>query len=164
MKEIQAEGIKFVYLTPSDGFPIGIVHDLEINKAPYLELLWDTIKADGLNDIRLVIVQYTIWEDIGNIRLLHWNNQVDLRLLDEKVRNGTFTDEDFESSVLTVFGKTKCFSCGWEGYTAVMFTADYYAIVPGLEARKVEERREKQGFKVCPNCGAKFTQLVVKIF
>jgi hypothetical protein len=71
-------------------------------------------------------------------------------LLDEKIENGTFTDEDFKNSVLTTFGKTKCFNCGWEGYTLVMFTADYYTIVPGLEAKKSQQDGKARVSKCVP--------------
>jgi hypothetical protein len=164
MKEIQAEGIKFIYLTPNEGLPHGTMNGLKIAEAPRLEAFWDKVKAHGLNDIRLILMQYGKADSRGHIQFLHWDDSPNLQALDEKIAKGTFGDEDFKNSVITTFGRTLCTQCGWEGHTLVLFTADAYALKPDLELKKIRERQARQGFKICPNCGIKLRQMVVKIF
>jgi hypothetical protein len=164
MINIQAEGLTYLYCTKDDDLTTIDYSKLAVVQYPMIIDNWEIIKAQGFEDIRLVLFQYLFRLGVNHLRFLHWDDGTNLDVLDNKVRVNNFSDDDFRSSLITQFGKTKCFKCNWERYTLSFPTADAYIGIANLEARKFQERYKRNSFKHCPNCGAGFTQLVVKIF
>jgi hypothetical protein len=155
MKEIQAEGIKFIYLRKGDTLPDKAV----VSEAPFVYANWDELLSNNFHDMRLILFTYPFRPHVQYVRFLHWNDGSDLDELDEKVEQRMYSDADFENSVITGFGRTFCLKCDWIKYTLVMWTAEYY--FGEMERRKIREHLWKTH---CPNCGAVLSQLVAKIF
>lgn len=162
MKEIQAEGTTYFYLTKKEGLPSSGTLDVAPMSIPN-QMIWDAVLKTSMDDMR-VILSSVLHPIPLYLYFLHWDDKSNLDVLDEKVLNGTFSDTDFVNSVKTQLTTTKCFKCGWQGHTLVMPPAEPYIGAPGLESKKVALRYERKGFKTCPNCGASLTQDVVKIF
>ena len=164
MKAIEIENIKLIYFPKTVDLPDETVMGLQVTGLSFLRSIWDEISLNDFTDMRLILMKYSFQPDVWKIHFLHWDDGSNLEILDEKVAQGTFTDEDFKNAVITTLGRTKCFKCNWEGYTLVFFTSEAYVGVPELEQRKMKVRQSRNGFKMCPNCGSKLRQLVVKIF
>jgi len=90
---------------------------------------------------------------------LYWSNGQNLEILDQKIEQNTFTDEDFRYSVVTRDNRTICFQCNSVWDTLVL-ESSWYFFERGLD--RVKERQSP--YECCPNCGKKFTIQVVKIF
>lgn len=161
MKSVNAEGISFIYFTKHDSLVDKILSEGKAVNADFVKNFWNQIKADGLLDIRFVVYEYPFSPGRKQIRFLHWSDRTDLTLLDTKVEENTYIDDDFRKSVVTFFSTTKCLVCGWQGYALEMDFADVYVGIQELEKRKI---REHQFDDRCPKCGTGLTRLVVKIF
>jgi hypothetical protein len=164
MKEIETDNTKFVYFPKTGDLPEATVLDMQVLGLPFLHSVWDEIVLNDFTDMRLILMKYSFQPDVWRIHFLNWDDGSNLEILDEKVAQDTFTDKDFKNAVITTFGRTKCFKCNWEGHTLVFFTSEAYIGVPELEQQKMKERKSRNGFKVCPSCGSKLRQMVIKIF
>ena len=124
MINIQAEGLSYVYLTKDD-IDLATVKasGLKVVEYPMIYDNWGKIKADGFYDMRLVLFQYIFQLDANHLHFLHWDDGTNLDLLDGKINDSSYSDEDFHNSLITKFGRTKCFNCDWEGYTLAFSTA-----------------------------------------
>lgn len=157
MKEIQAEGTRYIYFTRTDGIPAATVMGLDVKGIdPFMRQ-----HLAESEDVRLVLIPSPLWPDAAYVYYLHWDDGRDLVALDHKVEEGTYTDEDFRHAAKTLYQKTVCDDCHEDWDTLVMPTGDPYLGAPGLEDVKI---REHAVISRCPNCGAFFRQLVVKIF
>lgn len=164
MKEIQAEGTRYMYFTENEEFPTEVALGLKIDNS-LAHLFWENVIHKNMEDIRLVLIRgFNKPEEEARVCFLHWNDKSDLALLDEKVRENVYTDADFRSSIKTELRKTICFVCNWSGDTLVVPTGDPYIGAPGLEESKLKLRVATGGFKKCPSCGSDLRQGVVKIF
>jgi ribosomal protein S27AE len=92
---------------------------------------------------------------------LYWGGDVDLSALDKRVREGIYTDHDFEGAVKTQYSLTVCPVCGSQWDTLIIPPGDPYLGAPGLYEKKVEEWVRK--IRGCPACGARLRQLVVQV-
>ena len=156
MKKIQAEGTTFAYWTRADGIPKAIEMGLQVKGLePFMATQLGTCP-----EIRLILIRLLDLH-IAYIRYLYWDNEQDLDILDDKVVQGKFTDDDFKDAVKTVYQRTVCSNCGYTWDTLVMPPEPYLGS-PGLFEKKLAEKVPK--LKTCPNCGASLRQLVVKIF
>ncbi len=159
MKSVKAEGISFIYFTKDEVRQDKILSENTVRGAELIRPLWDKISLDSLIDMRLILYEYMRHEN-KYIRFLHWSDRTDLTLLDTKVEENTYTDDDFKNSLITVFGKTFHRVCNWEGYTLVLHRSDVYAGRGELELMKIRDHK----FYNCPKCGGVLSQPVVKIF
>jgi hypothetical protein len=165
MKEIQAEGMRYIYFTRDDGLTTEILQQESID-GPSLRKIWDEVLANSLDDIRMVLIPSSMLPNMLYLYFLHWSDKKDLDLLDQKVNDGTYTDDDFRNSVVTNFIRLKCVrNADWEGDALVLRTSDAYLHVRGLEEKKIDILWHTNGaLMVCPNCGSNLHQFVVKIF
>ncbi len=104
-------------------------------------------------------MQDTLRFDGYDVKYLYFEPDKFPSNLDEKVRSNTFTDADFEDSVITKFQETVCVYCKWKGPT-LCIEHDCYVGNFELEVKKMR----KLEFKLCPNCGKSLRQSVVMIF
>ncbi len=164
MKQIQAEGTSYIYYARQDDLPEAPVFGLEtIRKIPE-RTLWNELLLPAMDDFRLALISFHQPDTEAWVYYLHWNDGSQLDLLDKKVEDDSYTDEDFKHAVKTELQTTMCFACGWSGRTLVMPTGDPYLGAPGLDDVKLKLRVATMGFKRCPTCGANLRQGVVKIF
>jgi hypothetical protein len=162
---IVAEKLEFVYFAPNDLIPTSTLNEKRVAASPQWFSRLEQLKMSEMKDTRLIAITYPLSREVYYIRFLHWDISIDLSKLDNRVTDNTYTDDDFVDSLITTFGKTKCFNCQWEGFTLAFLYIDAYgALGLDFEVNKVRVRDQRDSFKNCPNCGQKFTQLVVKIF
>jgi len=170
VKEIEAEGFKYIYCTRSDGIPLARVVGPQRQEA---ESLIHGLELEGIepfmqrqlaqsSDIRLVYVQRFFQPHIADVFYLHWDDGNNLNTLDEKVERGNFTDIDFKNSLLTVYRRIECPNCHLWWDALIVKPADSYWGDSKLFDAKIALR--SSSFKSCPNCGASFRRLVAKIF
>ena len=164
MKEIQAEGITFFYLTKNDVLPHNELMGMTIRETPLLGSVWHTVIQENLDDMRAILISYGYRPKLLHVSFLHWNDGTDLDLLDRKVIDGKYNDNDFQNAVIAKFGRTICTKCNWEGYTLVFYTSEAYIDNAELEQEKMRSRQEAEGFMKCPNCQTRLRQMVVKVF
>ena len=159
MKEIIAEGVKFIYFTKADIPLKGDLDNLRVEELPDPALQEKLLEYPHLRLILLV----GFWFDppFGIVRFLQWDNGQDLLLLDEKVENNEYGDEDFAHSVAAYHGYIHCFNCKRTWSTLIMDTTDaYLGSPPGLVDKKMSQRPGK----ICPNCGDSLRTYVIEIF
>ena len=156
MKEIRAEGMSYIYLNPAE-LPSQIAspewqHTYQIS-------LYMEGHAEHMRLVRAVLT--TLWnQDTRIVFYLYWSLSPDLEILDGRVAQGTYSDEDFRSSILTLYQETFCSTCGRRWHTLIVPPPPTYVGVPGLYERKLRMFQ----ILLCPNCGAHLRQLVVHIF
>lgn len=154
MHKINAEGTEFFYLAGSEDVA-------DVASFRLLAPLPDASVIDKIRrlaGVRLVVCELS-WRNQGIFYYLFWRDGRDLDLLDQRVRDGTYTDDDFADSVRTDYQVTFCTQCGLLWYTLI-FSRDPYLGAPGLDRRKIKLTK----YEACPGCGASFRQSVVKIF
>ena len=77
MKEIEAEGMKYIYFTKSEGLPDQVLKEPSVDESG-MRLVWNEILAHNLADIRLVLINSAISPDQKSLYYLHWNDSTDL--------------------------------------------------------------------------------------
>lgn len=156
MKEIEAEGTRYIYFSRTYGIPEPVEMDLQVKEYnPFM-----TEQLAKAIDFRLVLITL-LRPDEAYVHYLYWNDGQDLARLDVKIEQGTYCDDDFQDSVKTVYQKTTCFNCH-KIWATLMMPSDPYLAAPGLLQAKLVKVGSK--IKTCPNCGASLRQLVMKIF
>lgn len=157
MKEIVAEGMKYLYFPMKEGLAPEILPNVN---ASALQNLWEELLSKHSNTFRFVLFRFraTLF-----LYFLYWLGDKNLKEVDEKVETDSYSDNDFKNAVATRFGKLRCSNCGWEGYTLVMTLADVYVAHSALEDHKLKLLTDDK-IKKCPNCASRLRQLVVKIF
>jgi len=160
MKEAEAESAGYIYFAKADGVPGTIEMGLHVQGLdPFMrEQLPDS------SDIRLVLIRSFFRPDSADIYYLYWNDGSDLDILDRKVEQGTYTDDDFKNSVKTLYQQTVCANCHSKWDTLIIPPGDPYLGAPGLLESKIKAKADSGAFKICPHCGARLRQMVVKIF
>lgn len=127
-------------------------------------LMLDRLR-EGL-DIRAILLYWPPrWtppqeSDGKHLYYLYWCNGEDLDLVDQKVEQNTFSDEDFRYSVVTRNNsKTVCFECNsiWDTLVA---ESEWYGYKNGVSRVK----SLLNPFECCPSCGKTFRIPVVKTF
>ena len=96
---------------------------------------------------------------------LFWFKEMDMKQVDRKVQNGSYSDSDFETSIKTQYvDKLRCANCN-SSFKAL--TVDPVLIYPGnfeLGDKKLIALRNTGHESNCPNCHHPFTARVVHIF
>lgn len=96
------------------------------------------------------------------IKHLYWLNEIDLQIVDEKIKNGTAEEKDFEHAVVTFYDHIMCKDgCDrqWNGL-----------IMPRIEINisnppyQNTNKLYSHDWPACPHCGTLFREPVVKIF
>lgn len=162
MEKVIAENTEYLYFSEADGYPSEKLLDSNVVGIPSNHVR-EHVLAGQFSDMRLALIRFPLQGELFTY-FLHWDTNVDLLKLDQKVLASSYTDRDFEDSIKTQLLMARCSQCNWEGYALVVPPGDPYIGAPGLDQKKVARRYARHGFKNCPNCGAKFTQDVVKIF
>ena len=112
------------------------------------------------SNIRLIIMK-NFWnsEKIGVAYYLYFEPDRIPKDLDNKIKNDTWTDADFQDSFMTRFQETLCFNCNWRGPTLCLDLDCYLG-----NYKLYQEKIRKNILKPCPKCGDSLRQAVVKIF
>jgi len=156
VKEIEAEGTRYIYFSRADGIPRPVEMDLQVKRYhPFM-----TAQLAKAIDFRLVLITL-LRPDEAYVHYLYWSDGQDLDRLDVKIEQGAYCDDDFQDAVKTVYQKTTCLNCHRIWDTLVM-PSDPYLGAPGLLQAKLVKVGTK--IKPCPNCGASLRELVMKIF
>lgn len=156
MHKINAEGTIFFYLAGSED----VADVASCGLAMSMPDACVIDKARRLGDVRL-IVRARMWsrQNKGDVYYLFWRNGRDLDLLDQRVRDGTYTDDDFADALMTDYQVTFCTNCGLLWHT-LYFPEEPYLGAPELYQRKIESYKTE----ACPGCKASLRRRVVKIF
>jgi len=158
MKEIEVEHTHYIYLSGVDN--ILETRKLELDIVGFEPSMSKQIMDNS--DIRMVIIK-GFETKVGYVYYLHWDDESDLRSLDDKVEKGVFTNIDFKYAIKTLYDIVKCINNHtWE--VLVVPSGDPYLGNPGLMEKKIADRGNRNGFKMCPLCKASLRQMVVKIF
>lgn len=156
MYPIQPEGLKLVYFTALDDVAgvrdLGRVNmDVSPFMAEYLPLM---------NNVRMVAFEHRG----GTVEplYLYWSEEKDLGELDRRVAEGTWSDADFELSILTFYQPHWCVYCNsvWDALVVCGF--DFYLGHKDLCERKTRGKWHR--VNTCPKCGSWLRQLVVEIY
>lgn len=167
MTKIIAEETGFYYFPRNHDIPVNEFVGMEPRK------LGDAIGSFMLGelaqakDFRLILVQEKMLHlenkpDYFRMHYLYWCAEIDLDVLDRRVKDGTFTDKDFESAIKTYHEITFCNECDKRWQTLVFATSDVYVDAPELYAKKVIIAYNH--ILKCPNCGTPFRIPVVRVF
>jgi hypothetical protein len=161
MKKIIAEKLEFIYFTKVEGLPPEQVSGHPVRGRPSWEL-WQEVLSKSMEDMRWVLLSPLANMPLG-LYLLHWDVSINLQNLDLKVENDTYTDEDFDKSILTQWTTVFCDNRDWSGYALHASQEPLYHL--DVQRRKLEERLARGGFiKACPLCNTNFRINVAKIF
>lgn len=160
LQNVEAEGTYFYYDDDCS------YTNLNRNTLIYSNDLLDLIMKDELLSIcRPVLTKY-YREGRFLLDYLYWFNQASMRDVDEKVKNKTYSDDDFISSIKTQFIRNViCLNCG-EKYPGALTVAPdtvyYKNFKLGDEKRHsfIESNRNVK----CINCGNDFTLLIAYLF
>ncbi len=155
MKKIQVEGIDLIYFYFNDSLATLNNLNIQIRDLSYY------LKPELMDksDIRLIFI-ITPWDyNTANVNYLYWLNIKDLKVLDIRIENNIFTEEDFHGSVITRYQKTKCFHCDSSWDTLVIEELNYFRN-PGVGLEKIRQ----SVIKSCPLCQNSLRQLVVYVF
>jgi hypothetical protein len=150
--EVRAEGTRFYY---ADGESVEMTPPLP-TQMPDPGVVRDVLATQA---VRFAIFQSILRVGQGDAYFLYWREPPDLDAVDERVRAGAYTDEDFSSSVRTQFQITLCTSCKRRWKTLVIVPGDPYPGAPGLVQRKFQRAR----IELCPGCRSVFRQSVVLV-
>ncbi len=157
MKLIRIEEIPLEVIYFYANEPFTFPKPLNQNLRPFEPFMEKELKNHF--NLRLIVVQSWLNHEVYYVLYLYFNLDRFPKNLDVKVQNNTFTDTDFEDSVITKFQETVCVYCKWKGPTLCM-EHDSYVGNFELEVKKMR----KLEFKLCPNCGKSLRQSVVMIF
>ncbi len=157
MKLIQIEGLPFelIYFYANESFEFS--QPLNQDLRPFLPFMEKELKNHF--NLRLILIKGFLGYDAYFVQYLYFEPDKFPRDLDEKVRSNTFTDADFEDSVVTKFQNTYCVYCKWKGPTLCVERDYYYK-----NFELYLEKTRKLEYKLCPNCGESLRQSVVMIF
>jgi hypothetical protein len=91
------------------------------------------------------------------VQYLHWSNGDDLATLDELVRAGLSTDEDFAGALAAEAIDLRCRACGTPSRVLMASPGD------PLFGDPRERLRAHRFIKHCPSCGERWTASVLEI-
>ena len=149
---VRAEGTSFQYIPKSEG--------LEVAKRTFPNLGEEQWRLAIEADIRLGFFQNFLSSAEQLPYWLVWQDDADLDVLDEKVREGIFDDNDFIYAFRTRLCKTICMrGCDRTFHTLVMEGGDPYPSAFDLSHEKFARLK----YLMCPNCGVSLGQAVAKI-
>ncbi|SCC34349.1 hypothetical protein [Gilliamella intestini] len=188
MKWIKAEGVEFKYIFPNDKnfTEVEFLFKTKIIDSYYnMPLLRDNDLPDELykiiqngNNTRLAIFKRPQFpkNQKENITFydapycIVWPNyDIDLNVLDQKVINDTFNDQDFINSIKTYIQRVVCFTCHQEYVSLVIDPGAIYIILDksgkpdSSKLDLLEKKLHRVNLKKCPNCSSSFTIYVAKI-
>jgi hypothetical protein len=153
---VTTEGTTFFYLT-------GFDDESSIDSSGLFVTIQDRAafsRVRQLCDVRAAVFESMLRRGRGNVYYLYWRDNRDLSELDQRVGTSSYTDEDFVTSVKTIYQNTLCDRCRASWNTLVIPPGDPYPGAPGLLEKKISSSK----FVPCPRCGASLRQMVVKIF
>ena len=179
MKSIKAEGVSFKYIFANEVIdekdtPFNSNDFLRGRNVPlniYKEL------QDGVNTRLAIFKRLLLQKDSESRRMwcdmpycLVWTNeQIDLNVLDQKVMDNCFSDEDFYDSIRTQIIQLICFNCRNEYITLVADRADIYIAVDEngkpdqFQSNLLKKKFSNLKSELCPNCNHPFTMPAIKI-
>jgi hypothetical protein len=166
MNKIKLGESTFTYFTKTDGLPPTIIEDTPVGNPIKLEQ-WREIIENNLSDIRVVVWMPPRKPALVPIPMyfLHWDNDIDLDALDEKVMQGTYSSDDFVHAILTTATAVACLkNYDWG---ADVLVPEH--IFPDHSLKAVFDphffvRSEKGHFiRNCPKCGENLNRWIVKI-
>jgi hypothetical protein len=156
MQRIRAEGLDFFYFTRADDLNRDNKTKLTVPKmSGFMQK-----NLPALTNVRLVVVPSPLSSGEADIYYMHWRDAGRLDELDQKVQNGSCTDEDFAHSILTTDQITWCRKCGGRWHTLIV-PPDTYIGLGDLRRKKLASRWND--VKTCPACKASFGQIVLEI-
>lgn len=162
MTKIIVNGMKFEYITAEAN-----IDSLNFNRNHVLgQFVPETILYELATsmDTRLVLFpNYFLQTRKGKYiwdypYILFWNKSINLIELDNKVVNSTYSDFDFEDSILTRTQRTICKDCQKKYLTLIVDYNDFFVENPSF----VKEKFKKFKVFTCPNCRNSLRQDVVK--
>jgi hypothetical protein len=160
LQNVEAEGTEFYYDDHCS------YTNLDRDTLIYSNNLLDLVMKDELLDIcRPVLTKYHR-EGKFLLDYLYWLDHTSMKDVDEKVKNSTYTDNDFSSSIKTQFVKNLvCFNCDREYPGALIIAPDaiYYKNYKLGDTKRrsfIEDDRNCN----CVNCDNNFTLLVAYLF
>lgn len=111
-------------------------------------------------DTRNILISFTP----GRYFLEHlfWKETTDLIALDQKVKDGSYTDVDFASSVKTSFEELQCRQCKKDFNALSIMGGSPYPGAPDLDREKLALFAGQ--WKKCPHCHSDMRRTIVKIF
>lgn len=156
MKEVNAEGVKFIY-----------DKDFSYNKLPNVAIDNDALQFVSKEDLTK-ICRPTLWPNVIKDRIYvqyrFWYKETNLSEIDRKVASGLYSDADFEYSINTVFmPRLQCFTCKYEHKGLVVNRFTYPMKYAFIRKKALELMDMGKGLS-CPNCGAAFNLLTVHLF
>lgn len=181
MKWIKAEGVDFKYIFPNDmlgqdcalfnsklflrgcDVPEDIYKELQSGMDTRLAVFKRPLPQKTAGPIKNILIADTpyclIWSE----------NDINLKELDQKVKDGIFSDDDFYHSIRTHVHRVLCRNCLNEyialtvDQTDIYFSLDENGKPDKSTLHLLENKLGKQKLIKCPNCNTVFTLYVVKI-
>ncbi len=168
--KVIAESAEYWYSPKVDELPHMTPDGIKISHN-FTSQTWRGILVPNMSDFRAVVSPYPIVSStpalqVRPLQFLHWDDNLDLELLDKKVIGTLANDGDFINSIKVEFHPTvQCRHCNWEGIGLVVDTGDSYIGAYGLGREKLNRRYERGGLiETCPVCGEALGIGIVKIF
>jgi hypothetical protein len=157
MINVEAEGTTFKLISQiSELTGLCIEHPSNTMNALFEKFkveLWDSV------DTRIALFPNRYHTKQESAFFLVWQDGLDLKRMDERVRSGSSSDADFSFAFKTSLYKLHCFECHTKGTALTIDGGDPYLGNPDL----LQKKFKKVKYIVCPNCGANLRQAVAKI-
>jgi hypothetical protein len=160
MITIRPEGVDYYLYFPKGEVPATPeIGGLTVYRLPEAFMLQ---QLPATQDFRLVLERSVLMPTDALVYYLHWDDGLDLEALDRRVLDGIIREADFAQAAKTLYQGTICDRCRTMWDTLVMPTGEIY---PGLPVAFAHAKVARHAIiRHCPACGARFRQLVVKIF
>jgi hypothetical protein len=156
MKHIVAEGVEYWYLKQNEDLSVLDAYDVQGQGV-------DTFMRERLprmSNVRVVLIQYVLRHPWFEVHYLFWGDNPDLNVLDQKVEDGSYIDDDFFFSILTYHLRLMCPRCKRKWDTLSIGHGDCY-----WRARAVGRGKGLMyPGKHCPVCGCYPRAEVVHFF
>lgn len=166
MRKIQLAEIPFVYLTLADGFPPTRIENMPVHNH-ITQNKWREAIEPNLSDIRAAI--WIPQQDPISIKLpmyfFHWDENIDLVDLDNRVTQNVHSVDDFDNVLLTTATVVTCLK-NFDWAADVLIPEILYpdnAMKQIFETRFFERSHKERFITVCPECGEQLNQTIVKI-
>jgi hypothetical protein len=156
MKHIVAQGVEYWYSKRNEDLSVLDAYDVRHQAVD----AFMRQHLPGMSNVRLVLIRYVLRSPWFQAHYLFWGDSPDLDVLDRKVEDGSYTDDDFFFSIVTYHLRLTCPQCKREWDTLSIGNDDCYGRARAVERDKIFMYPGKH----CPACGSYPRAQVVHFF
>ena len=166
MNKIKLGENTFAYFTKTDGLPPAIIEGTPVGH-PIKPERWSQIIENNWSNIRAVIWVPPRMPALAPIPMyfLHWDIDIDLDALDEKVMQGMCSSDDFAHAILTTATAVACLN-NYDWGADVLIPEHIFpdhSLKAIFDPRFFVRSESGQFIRNCPKCGEKLNKWIVKI-